>query len=277
MPAQRRGAALFDGRHDLQLPQAQVCRGPPRWPVAAEDVRNLQHEALQRAGLIGRQTVQRTGDLMQQIGGHLGVKRGGLKLLVTEQHLDHADVHLLFEQVCGETVPQGVHGYTFVDVCGLGGGMNDAVQLPQAELVNGIAPGKEPPAIEHPALGPCDVPPDAQALEQHRREHGVAVLVSLACSMRSVMRWLSTSVTFRATTSLARSPAPYATDSAVWCFRLPAASISRRTSSGLSTTGKVRGTRTGCILTISSGRSSVISKKNFSPVIAAFSDTGEVP
>jgi hypothetical protein len=82
------------------------------------------------------------------------------------------------------------------------------------------------------------------------------------------MRSLSTSATFSATTSLARSPAPYATDSAVWCFRLPAASISRRTSSGLSTTGNTRGTRTGRILTISSGRSSVTVKKNFSPVIA---------
>jgi hypothetical protein len=39
----------------------------------------------------------------------------------------------------------------------------------------------------------------------------------------------------------------------------------------------VRGTRTGCILAISSGWLSVISKKNFSPVMAAFSDTGEMP
>ncbi|SAL88831.1 hypothetical protein AWB68_08906 [Caballeronia choica] len=91
------------------------------------------------------------------------------------------------------------------------------------------------------------------------------------------MRSLSTSVTFSATTSLARSPAPYATESAVWCFRLPAASMSRRTSLGLSTTGNMRGTRTGCILTISSGRSSVTVKKNFRPVIAWFSDTADVP
>jgi hypothetical protein len=53
--------------------------------------------------------------------------------------------------------------------------------------------------------------------------------------------------------------------------------VSRRTSSGVSTTGKVRGTRTGCILTISWGRSRVTVKKNFGPVIARFSETGDVP
>lgn len=83
MSAQCRRAAPFNGRHDLQLPQAQVCGGPPRWPVAAEDVRNLQHEAL-RAGLLGGQTVQRTGDLVQQVGGHRDVERGVLELRMTE-------------------------------------------------------------------------------------------------------------------------------------------------------------------------------------------------
>ena len=44
MPAQRRSAALFDGRHDLQLPEAQVTvlGETPRRPEGAEDVRDLQ-------------------------------------------------------------------------------------------------------------------------------------------------------------------------------------------------------------------------------------------
>lgn len=111
-----------------QLPQAQVRGCPPRWPVAAEDIRNLQHEALQRRSLPGGQAVQRTGDLVQQVGGHLNVERGVLELRVAEQYLDHADVHLPFEQVCRKTVPQGMHGYAFVDVCGLRGSMDGAVQ-----------------------------------------------------------------------------------------------------------------------------------------------------
>jgi hypothetical protein len=41
---------------------------------------------------------------VQQVGGHLNVERGVLKLYVPEQHLDHANVHLLREQVCRKTV-----------------------------------------------------------------------------------------------------------------------------------------------------------------------------
>jgi hypothetical protein len=43
MAAQRRGAALFDGRHDLAVTQAQVSMlslAPGR-PMGAEDVRDL--------------------------------------------------------------------------------------------------------------------------------------------------------------------------------------------------------------------------------------------
>src|ERR1700675_317582 len=46
MSTQRRGAALFDGRHDLQLSQAQLYSLSPRWPMDAEDVRDLEHGAL---------------------------------------------------------------------------------------------------------------------------------------------------------------------------------------------------------------------------------------
>jgi hypothetical protein len=46
MSTQRRGAALFDGRHDLQLSQAQRYSLSPRWAMDAEDVRDLQHGAL---------------------------------------------------------------------------------------------------------------------------------------------------------------------------------------------------------------------------------------
>lgn len=35
-------AAWFDGRHDLQLSHAQRDRAPPRGPVGAGDVRDLQ-------------------------------------------------------------------------------------------------------------------------------------------------------------------------------------------------------------------------------------------
>ena len=42
--AERRAAALFDGRHDLELAEAYVSglRVTPRRPVSAEDIRDLQ-------------------------------------------------------------------------------------------------------------------------------------------------------------------------------------------------------------------------------------------
>jgi len=57
--AERDAAALFDGRHDLQLAEAQVpplVLAPSR-PVGAEDIRDLQgsawHEpALRRSGTL---------------------------------------------------------------------------------------------------------------------------------------------------------------------------------------------------------------------------------
>ena len=44
MSSQRRAAALFDGRHDLELPQTQVglLSLPPGRTVGAKDVRDLQ-------------------------------------------------------------------------------------------------------------------------------------------------------------------------------------------------------------------------------------------
>ena len=91
------------------------------------------------------------------------------------------------------------------------------------------------------------------------------------------MRLLSTSLSFSPTTSLARSPAPYATESAVWYFKLGAAAIRSLTSSRLNTTGSVRGTNTCCIFAISAPRSSVTPKKNLSPVMVALSVIGEAP
>ena len=47
MPTQRRAAALFDGRHDLELTQAQVraLSLAPSGPMQTEDVGDFQGEA----------------------------------------------------------------------------------------------------------------------------------------------------------------------------------------------------------------------------------------
>jgi hypothetical protein len=105
--AERGAAALFDGRHDLQLAEAQVAALvlSPRRPVGAEDIRDLQGRALHAQLRCGRGTwLQRTDHLAQDLGGDVSVERCRLKLLVAKQNLDHADIHLLFKEVGRETV-----------------------------------------------------------------------------------------------------------------------------------------------------------------------------
>ena len=99
----------------------------------------------------------------------------------------------------------------------------------------------------------------------------------LPCSTRSVIRLLSMSVTLSATTSLTRSPVPYATDSAVWCLMWDTQPSNRVTSSLLRTTGNFSGTRTDCILAIASGRPRVTSNRKFKPTMVALSVMGDVP
>ena len=58
--------------------------------------------------------------------------------------------------------------------------MHGAVELPRAQGVHRVQTREQPAAGEHLALGTGDAPPGAQPLEQHRREHGVAILAALA-------------------------------------------------------------------------------------------------
>ena len=118
MSAQRRAAALFDGRHDLELAQAQVPA--LLWRQAGPWMRKMsatsRAERATAATYAGGRRLQRADHLAQELGGHVGIERCGLELLVPEQHLDHADVDLLLQQVGGEAVAQRVHRHALVDL-----------------------------------------------------------------------------------------------------------------------------------------------------------------
>jgi hypothetical protein len=87
----------------------------PRGPVVAEDIRDLQswpgHWGLLCWRCVyplrreRREPVQRAHDLTNDVGGDLGVARGGVELGMPEQHLDHANVDVLLQQMGGEAVP----------------------------------------------------------------------------------------------------------------------------------------------------------------------------
>ena len=61
-----------------------------------------------QAGGLDRQILQWAFHLVQGLGGDVAVACGGLELLVPQQHLDHADVDLVLQQVGGKGVAQGM-------------------------------------------------------------------------------------------------------------------------------------------------------------------------
>src|ERR1019366_2060909 len=93
-------------RPALALRQA----GPWRRKISASSIAGRDKGEPRSGGrsYLGEEQVERAGDLADRLDGDTGVERRGVELLVTEQHLDDAYVGLLFEQMRGKAVPQGV-------------------------------------------------------------------------------------------------------------------------------------------------------------------------
>ena len=126
------------------------------------------------------QPVEPPGDSVDRPGRDLGVESGRLKLGVTEQHLDDADVDILFEQVGGEAVTQRVRADAFADAGDLGGLLDCAMQLPRRDRIGAAAAGEQPAVRKHDPASPAFAPPQPQEYQELRREHRVAVLAALA-------------------------------------------------------------------------------------------------
>ena len=67
-------------------------------------------------------------------------------LLVPEQDLDHADIHLLLQQMGGKAVAQGVHRHPLVDLGRSRRGMYRTVELAGAQRVDRVLSRKQPAA-----------------------------------------------------------------------------------------------------------------------------------
>lgn len=73
-----------------------------------------------------------------------------------------------------------MHRHPLVDPGGIGAGADGAVELPGGQRIHRIEPREQPSLVEDLALRMRDAPPRPKTLQQQRREHGVAVLASLA-------------------------------------------------------------------------------------------------
>src|SRR6201997_1280537 len=74
------------------------------------------------------QPVQRTLDVADRADGDAGVERGRLELGVAEQHLDHANIDALFDQVGRKAVPQRVRRNALGDSSQVFGGGEGGVE-----------------------------------------------------------------------------------------------------------------------------------------------------
>src|SRR5260370_9723541 len=121
-----------------------------------------------------RDVLQRAPDLADRLGGNAGVECGRVKLGMSKQRWNHRDIGVLFEQVGGEAMPQGVQRDALVDLRHLRSGVTGAIELARGHRLGWIAAGKQP------ALRPRRPPPGAQQLEQVRRQHDVTILATFA-------------------------------------------------------------------------------------------------
>src|SRR3954464_15614385 len=82
-----------------------------------------------------REPIERAHDRADGVGSDPRIERRGLELGVPEQHLDHADVDVLLQQVSGEAVAQRVRRDPLGDPGPVGGGMDRPIELTRGERV----------------------------------------------------------------------------------------------------------------------------------------------
>src|ERR1700746_3486753 len=111
------------------------------------------------------QEVERAGHLADRVDRYAGVERRRVELLVSEQHLDDADVGLLLKEVGGKAVTQRMNADALGDAGTPRCQANDPMQLARTRMLPAVA-GKQPRLRgRHPSLLARDAPPFAQDLE----------------------------------------------------------------------------------------------------------------
>src|SRR6266511_2811999 len=92
----------------------------------------------------------------------------------SEQHLNHANIDVLLQEMGGEAVPQRMRRHVLLDPGRLRSRVAGAGKLTCGDRLEWIA------AREQPAPRAADQPPITQQIEQTRRQHRVAVLTAFA-------------------------------------------------------------------------------------------------
>ena len=116
--------------------------------------------------------IERARHRLHRSGRYLGVNGGGIDLGVAQQHLDHADIDALFEQVSGKRMAQSVRTHALMDPGELGRLMHGAVQLSRRDRIGAAAAWEQPAIGEHHPAALAFAPPLTKQIQQVRGKHG---------------------------------------------------------------------------------------------------------
>src|ERR1700692_4279966 len=204
---------------------------------------------------LARNMIERAHDLPDGLGGDAGVERRGVELGVPQQDLDHPDIGVLLQKMRRKAVTKGVRGHLLADLAHRGCAIAGGPELARRHRVDRVHSGKQPP------LWACRVVPGAQQLKQMRRKHHVAVLVALAL-FDPDHHALAVDVGYLQRDHLGHAQSGPIGHAQCHLVSPGAASRKRATSSGLRTTGSLRGTWINWVWFTMWARPSVILKKN---------------
>src|SRR6516164_8468986 len=160
----------------------------PAWDARQAGPRRRKMSATSTAGRdTGRasaghlqQQVERARHLADRADGDAGVERRRIELFVPEQHLDDADIGLLFQEMGGKAMPQCVDADTFGNAGTPRCQANDAVELARTRMLPAVARKQPGLSGRHPSLLARDPPPVAQQLKKIGRENDIPILLALA-------------------------------------------------------------------------------------------------
>lgn len=106
-------------------------------------------------------------------------------------------------------MPQGMRPYALGDACCLGCFDDDAMQLPDADRLEIMLPGKQLSITMDLALPVADLPATAQEAQEVIGKHGITILSALAALDPQQHAFaVHTSRTLSIDTSATRRPAP---------------------------------------------------------------------
>src|SRR6516225_5058508 len=149
----------------LTWPAWDARQAGPRWRKMSATSTAGRDNGRASAGHL-QQQVERARHLAERVDGDAGVECRRVELLVSEQHLDDADIGFLFQKMGGKAVPQRVNTNTLGNAGALGCHANEPVELAPTHVLSPVA-GEQPElAGMHPSLLARSAPPFTQYIEQ---------------------------------------------------------------------------------------------------------------